>query len=38
VLYQTVDEIWVLALDGSREPRKLVDTPFSEQWPQFSPD
>jgi eukaryotic-like serine/threonine-protein kinase len=38
VLYQTVDEIWMLALDGSREPRKLVDTPFSEQWPQFSPD
>jgi eukaryotic-like serine/threonine-protein kinase len=38
VLYQTQDDIWALALDGSHKTWKILGTPFSERWPQFSPD
>jgi Tol biopolymer transport system component len=31
-------DIWVLPLQGERKPRALLQTPFNESYPAFSPD
>jgi dipeptidyl aminopeptidase/acylaminoacyl peptidase len=31
-------DIWLLPLDGKREPKLFIQTPFEESWPRFSPD
>ncbi len=31
-------DLWVLPLDGERQPRKYLATPFSEYWGRLSPD
>jgi Tol biopolymer transport system component/aminoglycoside phosphotransferase (APT) family kinase protein len=38
LLYEAANDIWSLRLDGSNRASKIVGTPFSERWPQFSPD
>ncbi len=32
------NDIWYLQMDGASEPRRFMETPFSELWPAFSPN
>jgi serine/threonine-protein kinase len=34
----TRDDIWVMSLDGEREPQLFLQTEFNERYPTFSPD
>jgi serine/threonine protein kinase len=34
----TLQDVWVLPLDGSSEPYPIVETPFNDNSPEFSPD
>jgi serine/threonine-protein kinase len=38
VVRETGSDIWVLPLEGNREPLLFLQTPFNETFPRFSPD